>query len=565
MYDSTVDTPPMSAVAAFHRFVVLLKGEGGCFAAAGTLLVGAAVTEIIAVFVLSDVIDSALSGGSSALLRSAAVWMALTLAGAIADYWGQILSIGMSERVVLRLRSQLFAHVQKLSPRTHRTFGLGDLVARHTSDLEAVEHLTGSGLMQLVVSGLSAIGLAVAAFVMSWQVALTAVVAVPLMWGISALFGRAQTRATRDERGANGDISVAVTQALAGHETTVAYNQQHREAQALADHGRSWMSARIAQTKVEAGFGAVMAVVQVILTLAMAVVGVWQVRNGSLSVGQLLALTGYLGYLYPRIQNLADLVLDVSAAVVSADRVATLLDLPAADVDEAGAQDFSSSSRSVSVHVRGVTFGYDDHPVLRDLDLDIEAGAITALVGPSGTGKSTLAGLITRFETPQRGSILLGDTDIRTLTASSVRDHVTLLPQHTVIKAASIADNIAYGTHTSTRAEIVAAAIAADAHSFITELPDGYDTRLDEEGLTLSGGQRQRIAIARAMLRDTEVLILDEPTTGLDDATVDRIAEPLRRLATGRATLLITHDTRLAAMADRVVELRPGTRETATV
>nr|WP_261977638.1 ABC transporter ATP-binding protein [Gordonia sp. NB41Y] len=340
----------------------------------------------------------------------------------------------------------------------------------------------------------------------------------------------------------------------------------------------------MAQTRVEAGFGAVMGFGQVVVTLAIAVAGVWQVRQGSLSIGQLLSLTGYLGMLYPKMQEIADVRLAVASAVVSAERVAEVLDLQPTEHDSDAARALDAATRpdatarpdagaaaspavgpassdttpGVPVVLRSVSLRRDALPVLDDVDLTLSPGQITALVGPSGTGKTSLASLLCRFEHPDSGSITLGDRDYDTLTGHAIRDQVTLLPQSPVIKGATVADNIAYGRPDADRAAIIRAAQATDADEFIRALPDGYDTELHDGGLTLSGGQRQRIAMARAMIRDTPVLILDEPTSGLDDRTVSRILEPLRRIASGRTTLLITHDQRVADIADRIIELHAG-------
>lgn len=556
---------------AFRRFWPAMRGEGRSFAIAGALLTVAAVCEIVAVFVLADVIDGALSAGSAAdFTRLAVLWLLITAVSTGADYGGQVLSAGVSERVVLRLRDQLFAHVQRLHPVDHRRVGLGNLVARHSGDLEAVEYLIGSGVMQLVIALGNTIGLVTAAFVMSWQVALVAIAAVPVLWVVSAVFSRRQLTVTRDERGANADISDAVASALAGHETAVAYNQQGREHRRLHGHGVTWLGARMAQTRVEAGFGAVMGFGQVVVTLAIAVTGAWQVRQGELTVGQLLSLTGYLGLLYPKMQEIADVRLAIASAVVSAERVIEVLDMRPAEHDDPKAArcdgDHDSHRRSpsdagsaaIGVSMRGVSLHRDGRAVLEYVDLSIAPGEIVALTGPSGVGKSTLAALLCRFEHPDGGRLLLGDADYSMLTGYHVRENVTLLPQQPIIIAATVAENIAYGRPSASRADIIAAAIAADADTFIRDLPDGYDTPLTDAGLTLSGGQRQRIAFARAMIRDTPVLILDEPTVGLDDATVGRITSPLRRLARGRSTLLITHDRRITEVADRVVELRDG-------
>ncbi|MGV9714063.1 ABC transporter ATP-binding protein [Gordonia sp. NPDC003424] len=547
----------MTARAAFRRFLPALAGEGRRFALAAGLLLLAAVCEIVAIFVLSDVIDGALNADSVvAFARLAVLWLLITLVSTAADYYGQITSIGISERVVLRLRDRLFAHVQRLNPVIHRRFGLGDLVTRHSSDLEAVEYLVGSGVMQFIIAAANTLGLVVAAFIMSWQVALVALAAVPFLWAISTFFSRRQSVVTRSERAANADIVGAVQTALAGHETAVAYNQQGREQTQLHRHGVTWLGARMSQTRIEAGFGAVMGFGQVIVTLVIAVAGVWQVRQGALSVGQLLALTGYLGMLYPKMQELAEVRLSLATAVVSADRLAELLDLTPTDRDRVHAVAHDGPDHDIAVH--NVTLRRGDATVLDDVSLDLPAGRIVALVGASGSGKSTLASLLCRFEEPDAGRITLGGTDMRDLTGHSIRDAITLLPQQPVIKSATIADNIGYGRPGASRAEIIGAAIAADADSFISALPDGYDSMLNEDGLTLSGGQRQRIAMARALLRDTPVLILDEPTTGLDDITARRILHPLRTIGADRCTLLITHDARAIEIADEVYELRDG-------
>jgi ABC-type multidrug transport system fused ATPase/permease subunit len=210
--------------------------------------------------------------------------------------------------------------------------------------------------------------------------------------------------------------------------------------------------------------------------------------------------------------------------------------------------------------VRGVTFAHRgaDRPALRDVTLSVQPGEIIALVGPSGAGKSTLASLLVRFADPHAGDIRIDGHDVRGVTLASLRDHVGLLLQDTLLLDTTVREAIAHGREGATDEQVVAAASAAGVHEVVAALPDGYETRLGAGGGRLSGGQRRRIAIARAFVRDTPVLVLDEPTTGLDEDARDRLLVPLRALARGRTTILITHDPAVAAWADRVLELRDG-------
>ncbi|MBD1321266.1 ABC transporter ATP-binding protein [Gordonia hankookensis] len=571
-----------------RRFAPVMHGQRWKLAVSVLLFFIEVGTSVVTVAVFADIVDNVLVAGDlSALWWPLGIWAAVSLVGAAASYGGTVISGLVAERTLLRLRDRLYAHTQQLAPHTRRQFETGDLIARHSGDVDEIEHLVSSG----VVAGTLAIGSAViyaaAAFVTRWDLALLAFVLAPLLWVVSRWFGRVVKTAARRERKANGRISSRIQEGITHAISIQADNQGERDRRKVLRESRIWRNARVSELKANAAFSETVTVVEMLCMMAVLAVGAWQIARGVASVGTLIALTGYLGYMYPHIQTLGGLVVSVTSATASAERVAEVLDAPIgitdtaepelseaealagsdadaadvhpeADVDERSAGPVASA---VFVHVERVSFAYPDSDrlVLDDVDLTIESGDFVALLGASGSGKSTLMYLMLRFYDPVAGAIRFNDTDIRSMSLRQLRAHMAVLPQRVALFNASIADNIRYGRPDATDEQVLAAATAADAAGFIGELPDGLDTQLRDGGANLSGGQQQRIGLARAFLRDTPLLILDEPTTGLDDATTQRVMAPLERLARSRTTVLITHDDKVAAVADYTLTVRDGT------
>jgi ATP-binding cassette subfamily B protein len=360
------------------------------------------------------------------------------------------------------------------------------------------------------------------------------------------------------EREAEGSISSAVEESLSAQVLVQAFNRQESEARRLHREGESWLHARMAETRLDSLYGPLVFLLETCCVLLVFGAGAWQLGNGRISLGGLLAFAVCLAYLYPPVQALSELVLGVSEAAESSARITELLEFRPDVTDTRSAVRARVRSRG-RIEFDQVTFGYPGGgpPIIGRLCFAARPGRVLAVTGPSGSGKSTLTRLLLRFYDPSSGRILLDGVDIRELSLSTLRYNVALLLQETILFPGTVRDNIAYGRPHAAEQQILAAARAADAHEFITALPGGYSTHVGQRGRLLSGGQRQRISIARAILRDAPVLVLDEPTAGLDAAGTRRVMTPLTRLMAGRTTILITHDLALAAQADDMLTL-PG-------
>jgi ATP-binding cassette, subfamily B, bacterial len=309
---------------------------------------------------------------------------------------------------------------------------------------------------------------------------------------------------------------------------------------------------------VSGAFSGLVALVEVAGVLAVVAFGTWAVQDDRLTIGGLLAFLAYLTQLLRPVGDLSQLAASLLAASAGGERVLELLDRRPLVRERPGAVALERVRGEVEVD--GVTFAYPDapEPVLHELSLAMPPGQVVALTGPSGCGKSTLARLLLRFADPQAGHVRLDGYDLRALTLGSVRGNVAALLQETLLFDASVRENIAFGRPDASDAEIEASARAAGAHEFVPALPEGYDTRIGQRGRRLSGGQRRRLEIARTLLRNAPVVVLDEPTAGLDAEAAEHLVEPLGALLRGRSALLITHDERLLRCADRVLRLEGG-------
>ncbi|MEV7150893.1 ABC transporter ATP-binding protein [Streptomyces sp. NPDC093084] len=547
------------ARVAFGRFWPLTRGDRGALGVIIACVVVSALAETAAVLLFADLTDNALAAGSpSAFWGPAGAWLGVAVLGAAVGYLGNSLAAWTAERFVLRLREKVFRHVQDLPPHFFQRHRRGDLVERLTGDVEAIEQMVVSGVVGTVAAAFSAVFYAAAACLLRWDLALVTFVLAPLFLLAARRFaGRIRT-ASRDERAADGAITSVVEESLANIVLTQAYNRRRDEERRLGTEARAWMRASVRGARLGEMYAQLVEVVETLCVLTVIGLGVWEISAGRMTLGQLLAFAAFLGYLYPPVRDLGQLGLTLTAATAGAERIGEILDAEPAVTDPARPVARRPVRGRIAFHQVSFRYPQAPHACLSDLDLTASPGELVLVTGRSGAGKSTLAALLTRFYDPSDGVISLDGVPLTDLPLEFLRENVALLPQETLILTGTVRENIGCGRPGATDTEIERAARDAAAHDFVAALPDGYDTRIAPGTAALSGGQLQRIAIARAMLRAAPVLVLDEPTAGLDAIAARQVMTPLRRLMAGRTTIMITHDLTLAPDADRILVIDRG-------
>ena len=485
-------------------------------------------------------------------------YLAVTLIGGLFGFLDSYLDAWVGQHFLLDVRAALFAHLQRLSLDVLDRRRLGDLVTRLTSDVQAIESFLLGGVSGAITAVARIVLFAGALFFLSWQLALVSLVVTPLFWWAARRFSGLIKRAAREKRRRSGSLAAVAEESLANAMLVQSLNRQDAEVARFRRQNAAIMEAELAATRIRSLFGPLVDVVELAGIIVVVGAGTWVLTNGGLTLGGLIVFLAYLSQLYSPVRELSRLSNTVFSASAGAERVIELLAEPPRVTDAPHARALASARGLLEL--RGVTYTHPgaQRPALSDVSLRVHPGETVAIVGPSGAGKSTLARLLLRFDDPEHGTVLLDGHDLRDITIASVREHVGLLLQEQLLPDATVREVIAYGRQGATEAEIEAAAQAAGAHDFVCALPQGYDTRVGQRGRMLSGGQRQRLAVARSLVRDTPVLVLDEPTTGLDAAARERLLAPLGRLMAGRTTILISHDPAVVAHADRVIQLDEG-------
>ncbi|MBO1420310.1 ABC transporter ATP-binding protein, partial [Streptomyces sp. FH025] len=528
------DSPTIPLRELFRRFWPWVRPDARWLPLNAVLLVLGAFGEVISVWLFKDLIDDVLVPRQFAdFWPLAGAMLGADVAAALLTFAGTYSSTRVAERYMLRLRTDTLAHLHTLPPDTLETRWRGDIVARMTSDVAAIEQMVATGMVEGAVAGVSLLLFTGAAFYLSWPLTVAVLLSAPLFLLATSLFGRRIRVRERQVQRRAGGVTALLEESLRNVVITRSYGQERREVERVHREGRALLDAELSSARVADLYQPFLNVLQLVAALVVVGVGALEVIHGKLSLGGLLAFAAFMAQLFEPAQQLAALVPLAGAACASGERVLELHDMTSPVQESDSARDPGPVRGRVTFEgVRAAYPGGSGDPgpaVLTDLTFDLPPGETLAVIGPSGSGKSTLAKLLVRFLDPEAGTISLDGHDTRGLTLGSLRRAVTLLPQQAPLFHATIADNIAYGRPDAPPADIERAARTAGAHDFVTALPDGYRTVIGADGFQLSGGQSQRIAIARAFLRDTPVLVLDEPTTGLDPRTVQQLIPPLRR------------------------------------
>src|SRR5258706_193906 len=555
----------------------LLKPHSKLLSLGLIAVIGEAVTNLLEPWPLKIVLDNVLKsrqiGGwlnplilakvgndKIAILKFAAVSvLIIAVVGAVCSYAEKLITTTVGQWVMHDLRRTVYHRIQQLSLAYHDNKRTGDLISRVTSDIDAIQSFITSGLLSTLINSITLIGMVSVMFYINWRFTLIALSIAPLLFIVVYTYTRRIKKAAREVRKKEGEIVSVIQEVLSSIRVVKAFAREDYEERRLEEESLESIEIAMRARSLKAKLSPMVDIIVACGTALVLWFGARMALDGTLSAGSLVTFIWYLGKMYKPMQELSKMTDAYSKATVGYDRIREVLDTQGEVRDMSGAR--TAPRFKGKIELEKVTFGYDpQHPVLKELSLRIEPSQVVALVGPTGAGKTTLIGLIPRFYDPISGAVKIDGYDIRTFKQKSLRQQISFVLQETVLFHGTIWNNIAYGKPEATRGEIFRAAELSNSHELIEKLPEGYNTIVGERGATLSGGQRQRIAIARAIIRDTPILIMDEPSSGLDAASEKLVFDALDRLMAieGKTSIVIAHRLSTIRRANVIFVLNDG-------
>ena len=508
---------------------------------------------------LSDLLQPFFHHGTKMEIAAAAAiaLVVIALVGAVASGIANYYTASVGQYIANDLRLRTYDHLQRLSLNYYSEHDLGTLLSTLTADVQTIQSFASGSTLDIVVDLLTILSMLAIMFWLNWDFTLIAVAITPFMLVIISRFKKAVKKAQKEVRKQQSNIVTVVQQGLESVRVIKAFGRQDLEQEELSEVSKATVDASLKARRVKAMLSPLVTVVVALCTAFV----LWRssslILKGAMTAGSLTVFLSYLAQFFKPVKDLATMTNTIAQTAVGVDRIQAILS--ANDVIPEKPDAVDPGALKGNIEFENIVFGYNkDAHVLRDVSFKIGAGQMIGVVGPTGSGKSTIVSLIPRFYDPNAGRVTIDGNDLRDLSLRGLRSQIAYVLQETVLFRGSVADNIAYGKGTATRDEIIAAARLANADGFISQMPQGYDTMVGDRGDTLSGGQRQRIGIARAIIRDNPILVLDEPTAALDSESEKLVMEALTRLMKGRTVITIAHRLSTIRDADKIVVLTQG-------
>ena len=532
-----------------YKFRLFVAAICTALASAGT---------VVLPWIIKDLVDQVLSEKDAEKLTYIALSVVVIFLFRGFFFYGQSYLISyVGQRVVIDIRREVFKKIQRLSMAFYDKNKTGTIMSYVTNDVNALQTGLVDNIVEMITEGVILVASIVAMIYLDWKLFLFSLCTFPVVIMFIDFFGKKIRASGGKIQGATADLTSVLQEVVSSARVIKSFVREEYEINRFEEQNMHNFRAQMKYVKLSATLTPTIEFVAAIGVTMILWFGGNSVIDGDITAGALVAFLTYAVNISNPIKRLSRVIANIQKALAAADRVFDVLDLPELIQNKPNAQLLPHVKGNVSFN--NVSFAYNvDEPILDEVSFSATPGQVVALVGPSGAGKSTVASLLPRFYDVTGGSIVIDGLDIREVTMESLREQVGIVPQETMLFNGSVYDNILYGRLDATEEEVMVASRAANAHNFITELPNGYDTQLGDRGVNISGGQRQRIAIARAILKNPQILILDEATSALDTESERVVQEALDRLMVGRTSFVIAHRLSTIKNADKILVMEKG-------